>query len=359
MPDARQIYFAVPGRLDTLTGGYGYDREMIAGLINLGWQVEVMALPGDFPQPSVANLAATAALFAALPPGALVIVDGLAFGAMDGIALAERNRLQLVALCHHPLALETGLDARAAAALRTSESRALAAAAAVIVTSAQTARLLTADFAVPAAKVTLAQPGTGHQALDKSPSAVKRVAELLCVATLTQRKGHDILIAALDQIRHLSWRARLVGGGEFDPAWTAQLHRQVDAAQLGGRIDFVGSVTNTTAEFRRADLFVLPSRFEGYGMAFAEALSFGLPVLGARAGAVPDLVPDYAGILVPPDDVGALAAALGRVLTDADLYQRLQQGARRAALSLPTWEQSAAAVSDLLERLTRRQNDSA
>jgi glycosyltransferase involved in cell wall biosynthesis len=348
MSDSRRIYFAVPGQLDTLTGGYGYDREIIAGLIRLGWQVEIVPLPGDFPRPSPASLAQTSVIFAGLPKGAEVIVDGLAFGVMDKIANAERIRLKLIALCHHPLALETGLSTLDVAAFKESETRALAAAAAIIVTSAETARVLMQDFAVPSAKIALAQPGTRREPLDNRPISSDFPPVLLTVATLTKRKGHDILIRALSEIQHLRWQARFVGGEEFDPSWAAQLHGQVENAQLGGRIDFVGGVTDTAAEFRRADIFVLPSRFEGYGMAFAEALSFGLPVLGARAGAVPDVVPEYAGILVPPEDSSALAAALTRLLTDTSFYQQLHRGAQRAAQSLPTWEQSVLAIAQLL-----------
>jgi glycosyltransferase involved in cell wall biosynthesis len=354
MPNSRRVYFAIPGRLDTLTGGYGYDREMIAELIRMGWMVEVLPLPHDFPQPSLASLAATSHIFAALPEGATVIIDGLAFGVMDAIAEAESKRLKLIALCHHPLALETGLSAADATALRESETRALAAATAVIVTSAQTARLLITDFAVPAEKITLAQPGTQRQSfIDKSTISPRSAPVLLTLATLTRRKGHDTLIAALAEIQHLKWQARFVGGQDFDPAWTALLHRQVENAKLGGRIDFIGGVTDTAAEFRRADLFVLPSRFEGYGMAFAEALSFGMPIVGASAGAVPDLVPEYAGVLVPPNNSPALAAALTRLLTDADFYHQLQQGARRAAQTLPTWQQSALVIAHLLQKILR------
>lgn len=382
MNDTEQIYFAIPGDPDTITGGYGYDREIIAGLRRLGMMVIAIRLSGEFPQPSAKALADSAKIFADLPDGATVIIDCLAFGVMDEIAAAECNRLHLIALCHHPLALETGVAPEQVNLLRQSETRALRLARAVLVTSAATQRLLIEDFAVPAGKITLAPPGTrrpqqakSQQAKSqaKSPQAIpqkaiaqKAIAQkyvtrsapidrtpvLLTLATLTRRKGHDTLIAALATIRHLRWRARFVGGMDFDPQWTAWLRAEVAHHGLEGRVEFVGSVQDPTEELSNADIFVLPSRFEGYGMAFAEALAFGLPVVGARAGAVPDLVPPDAGILVSPDQPDELAAALARLLTDPAFFQQLQTGAVRAAQSLTTWEASANTVAGLLRNVS-------
>lgn len=354
MPQSHHLYFAIPGDLNALTGGYAYDRHIIAGLRERGMKVDVLHLSGEFPFPEIATLTATAALFAALPDDALVIVDGLAFGVMDDIAAREAARLRVIALCHHPLALESGLDAKRAAAMRVSEQRALAAARSVIVTSAATARLLVQEFGVPEDKIVLALPGVTVSPIEARTRSSARTSILLTVATLTRRKGHDVLLKALAQIRDLEWTARFVGGGDFDPDWAAWLRAETQRLGLEDRVDFVGNVADPTPEFDRATLFVLPSRYEGYGMAFAEALAFGLPILGARAGAVPDLVPDDAGILVPPDDAAALAQALTRLLNDAELYQRLRQGAQRAAQTLPTWKQSVDKIALLIQQLSTR-----
>ena len=99
-----------------------------------------------------------------------------------------------------------------------------------------------------------------------------------------------------------------------------------------------------------ADLFVLPSRFEGYGMAFAEAIAHGVPVVGTTAGAIPDTVPASAGILVPPDDVRALVAVLRALIADRSQLARLAAGARAAAAKLPSWQDSAARFARVLEQ---------
>lgn len=345
---ARTLYFAFPGSLDTPTGGYRYDRRLIGELRTLGLDVVTVPLPEHFPFPDGAARQEAGRALAALPDGATVIVDGLAFGAMDEVASAEARRLRLIALCHHPLAMESGLDAAQQQALLASETRALACARAVVVTSAPTGRVLTTEYGVPAARIAVAQPGTDRvpfAACDGDPL------RLLTVASLTRRKGHDVLIDALAPLAFLPWQARFVGGGHFDPDWAQELQDRVNRLQLQDRIRFAGTVDDLQTEYRQADVFVLPSRFEGYGMVFAEALATGLPVIAARVGAVPDVVPGPAGLFVPPDDAEALCGALQRVLTDGALRRRLQAGAQRAAAGLPTWSDSARRVARLIQKV--------
>lgn len=342
-----EFYFAIPGDIDTLTGGYGYDRRLIAELQGLDHTVKHLRLSNRFPLPDAEALADAAAIFAALPDHSTVLVDGLAYGVMDSIAVQHATRLTIIALCHHPLMLEAGLTPAQAQQLFETEQRALHAAKAVIVTSAMTAKILTEQFAIPAAKITIALPGTDVQSF--APCSGKPPV-LLTLATLTRRKAHHVLIDALAQLQHLSWTARFVGGMEFDPEWFLLLKNKVADYGLEQRIVFVGNVTDSTAEYAAADLFVLPSLFEGYGMVFAEALSFGLPIIAARAGAVPDVVPDSAGILVAPNDSTALAAALQKILTNKTLHQQFQAGAQTAAKNLPCWAETARTVALLLQQ---------
>ncbi len=342
------VYFAVPGDLSNLTGGYGYDRELIKGLSQLGIPVELLSLSAEFPAPGTAALAETARIFANLPDGALVIIDGLAFGVMDTIAQQHSQRLTLIALCHHPLAFETGISEAQKKLLQASESYALNAARAIIVTSAATAQLLVKYFSVADEKIVLARPGTHRQEFARSDN---QTPQLLTVATLTKRKGHDVLIKALAQIKHLSWSARWIGSAAFDPEWATNLTQLIQSTGLENRIALLGNRDDLTEEYQSADAFILPSHFEGYGMAFAEAISFGLPIIAARAGAVPDLVPPDAGTLVAPADENALAVAISELLTNHNYRQQLQLGAERAALTLPTWEDCAAIVADTIYHL--------
>lgn len=344
----QQIYFAIPGDLNARTGGYSYDRRLLKELAVLGLLVKHLPLANSFPFPDAKALENTEAIFAALPDQTLVIVDGLAFGAMAQSATRHAKRLRLIALCHHPLALESGLSSMQQETLRESERTALQAARAVIVTSATTARTVTELFAIPESKITVAKPGTDRA--DFAPCAGDP-AVLLCVATLTRRKAHDVLIQALEAVADLPWQARFAGGEEFDPTWGAMLRQQIKAAGLESRISLLGSIEDVASEYQRADLFVLPSRYEGFGMVFAEALANGLPVVAARAGAVPDVVPETAGLLVPPDDSETLAHALRTLLSDRHAFAQLRAGAQNAGRQLLSWQDTANAVHTCIENI--------
>ena len=349
---SRYLTFAFPGRLELNTGGYIYDRRVIAGLSKQGWAVQPMALGEGFPFPTPDAKANAEQKLSALPDGSIVLVDGLAFGVLDAWAKREAKRLKIVALVHHPLALETGLSAHEKAAFHHTEMQALQWARHIIVTSPVTARELTAHFKVNADTITVAIPGVDAVSSKASPSSSNTVPHILSVGTLTPRKGHDILLAALKQIEDLPWQATIIGSRDLHPQTVAQLEAQQHALGLGERVVFAGEVEFIAPAFEKADIFALASRYEGYGMVFAEALAHGLPVIACHAGAVSQVVPEDAGILVPVDDVGAFAKALRNLLQDTRLRQEKAEGARRAGAQLPSWDQTSQILSNALETVT-------
>ena len=349
---ARRITFAIPGDLDAPTGGYGYDRRIVAELRRLGWRVDVLALGEGFPRPSLAQAAVAAGRLAAAPADGPIVVDGLAFGVLPGSATALRESHRLVALVHHPLALETGLAAAEAERLQQSERMALAAARRVIATSRMTAATLASAFGVPADRIDVVVPGT-----DRAPFATGsdgRRPRLLSVAAVVPRKGFDLLVEALARGTDLPWHLTIAGDRTRDPAAAAALDAAIVRHRLAGRIDCTGAVSaeRLAALHAGADLFVLASHYEGYGMAFAEAIAHGLPVIGTTGGAIPEVVPATAGRLVPPGDVAALAAVLRDVLGNGDLRHTLAAGARAAAAALPSWADSGARFARVLELLS-------
>lgn len=344
------IYFAYPGKLDTPTGGYRYDRRLITELGKIGVEVRALSLPHCTPEPSHQSLETVRQTLAALPDQATVVIDGLAFGVLDDLAAAEAQRLKLVALCHHPLALEAGLDEAQRDKHLKSERRALTFARATVVTSEHTKEILIDQFAMPPEKIVVARPGTDPVTFAPGDGDPIR---LLTVASLTRRKGHDVLIDSLAAIAELPWKARFVGSNDFDPGWSANLQARVTDLELSERICFAGPVEDTQAEYQQADVFALPSRFEGYGMVFAEALAAGLPVVAACTGAVPDVVPEQAGLLVPADDTPALTEALRQLLSDTVLRRRLRDGAQKAAANLPRWNDTATIVADRLREVSK------
>ena len=350
----RKLVFVVPGDLSSVTGGYGYDRQMITGLREAGREVDVIALDAGFPCPHAAALAHAAQQLAAIPDGAAVVVDGLAFGAMPGLAEEHAARLRWVALVHHPLALETGLTAQQGGALFANERRALATARLVIVTSVATSRELT-RYGVAAERVLVVTPGTDSAplAVGSGVDPVRPGMSFLCVATLIPRKGHAVLIEALRNLQDRTWTLDCVGSATRDVDTAKAVRTAIAEHGLGERVRLHGEVSagELQSMYGQADAVVLPSYFEGYGMAHAEALAHGLPVVSTTAGAIPDTVPSSAGLLVPPGDAVALLAALAALLDEPALRSRLAAGARAARAVLPSWPQARARFAAALESL--------
>jgi glycosyltransferase involved in cell wall biosynthesis len=347
----RRVAFAVPGDLATPTGGYAYARRMIAELQKLGWQVDVIGLGDGFPRPTAETKAAARERLAGVPKDCPIVIDGLAFGVLPEAASELRERNPLLALVHHPLALETALAPADADALKKSEYDALSAARGVVVTSPSTSQLLVDDYDVPPAIITVACPGTERGEIAKGSS--DGVVRLLSVGSVVPRKGYDVLIAALAPLVALPWRLTIAGDRTRDETAAAQLDADIASHKFAERIEVLGALPadRLAALYTGADLFVLASRFEGYGMAFAEALAHGLPVIGTTAGAIPDTVPPDAGVLIEPNDVKALTRTLGMLIENPKERQWFASGARAAGEALPRWEESAALFAGAIEAL--------
>jgi glycosyltransferase involved in cell wall biosynthesis len=348
---ATKLSFAIPGDIDTPTGGYAYDRRLIAELRQAGWPVAHIAWASSFPFPDARDKDLAAKSLAALADGSLVLIDGLAYGALPALAEAEGRRLRLVALVHHPLALETGLAPVVAAHLADSERRALAMARAVIATSASTAETLIRDYAVRPERLQVARPGSDPAPPARGPADETGIMHLLAVGTVTLRKGHDLLVEALARLADLPWRCSIAGSLDLDPGIVADIRRRIADHGLEARVQLLGAPADLAPLYHSADIFVLASRHEGYGMVFAEALQHGLPIVATTAGAIPESVPASAGLLVPPDDVAALAEALARLIADPALRRQLAAGARASSLLLPSWRDTARSVAEPLKRV--------
>ncbi len=344
------LNFVVPGALNQRTGGYIYDRRIVEGLRAAGWTVEVHELDGRFPDADDEAIKAAAAALASMS-GGLPVIDGLALLAFEG--LAEQLPRPWVGLIHHPLAMETGLDQAAVARYVELESRLMRQAEKLIVTSPRTKRDL-ASFDVEPARVAVVEPGV-ESAAPAAGSGHGLPRSLLSVGTLTPRKGHLVLLQALAALTDLDWHLTLAGSASWDPPHAARIVEMIRELDLEERVEMQGEQDDTglSALYHQADLFVLASHHEGYGMVLTEALARGLPIVSTTAGAIPDTVPAGAGRLVPPGDVEALTAALRDVLTDRQLYEDLKTGANGARCTLPDWTETAARFGRELELLVR------
>lgn len=342
--------FVVPGALDQPTGGYVYDRRIVRELRRLGAEVRVHELGGAFPDADAVSRTEAGRLQERIDADATLVIDGLALPAFDDLITALAKRATVVALVHHPLSLERRLPPAARAEMEAREAQILRHCRAVIVTS-QATRVDVAALGIRQSRIFVVEPATDpvhreRAARDYHPG---KPLNLLCVGAVIERKGHCVLVEALAGLHDLRWRLDCVGSLDRDEAAVARLRVLIDEAGLAERISIHGEVggSELAGFYAEADLFVLASWHEGYGMALAEAMSYGVPVVSTSAGAIPRTVPAEAGLLVPPGDAGALGEAVRKVVIDSGLRRRMAKAAfgtdRRG------WSQAGREFLDALE----------
>jgi glycosyltransferase involved in cell wall biosynthesis len=350
------VHFVLPGDIDDPTapsGGNAYDRRVARGLADAGWSVREHAVRGAWPQPDGTARRALAGTLAALPDGALVLLDGLVASAVPAELAPHADRLRLVMLVHMPLG---DVDV----ALRSDERQALGTAAAVLTTSRWSRRRLVELYGLPPERVHAAPPG-----VDTSTVAAGSATggQLLCVAAVMPHKGHDLLVEALARVRDRGWRCTVVGSLDRDAAFVHRVRRAAREYGIAERIGFVGPCTpgELDARYAAADLVVLASRGETYGMVVTEALARGIPVLATAVKGLPEAVGrgrdgTVPGILVPPEDAAALAEALRRWLADPGLRDQLRASALARRTTLTGWATTVAQVCHALSTVATQES---
>jgi glycosyltransferase involved in cell wall biosynthesis len=349
------VHVVVPDGIDDParpSGGNAYDRQVCRAFAEMGWPVHVHAVPGSWPRPDAAAYAALAGVVQRIPDGALALLDGLVASTAAEVLVPQANRLRLVALVHMPLGQGTA-DSDA----RTREGAVLSAAASVVTTSAWSRRTLLELYSLPGDRVHVAEPGVDVAPL--SPGTTTAGA-LLCVAAVMPSKGHDLLLDALGTMMNLSWECLCVGSMERDPTFAESLRRRILVDELGDRVRFPGPRIGADLDriYVSADLLILPSRAETYGMVVTEALARSLPVVAADVGGVAEALGHGTdgirpGLLVPPDDPAALAAALRAWLGDAGVRLAWRRAARERRASLPGWSTTTSVLAGVLAEAAR------
>ena len=344
----RPLVLALSADYERRTGGWSYAANLRDGLRDRGWPVRELVLPPGFPDPDDAARDAAAAAFAALPAGTTALVDQLCLGVLPEVAARQAGRLRLVMIVHHPLALELGRPRADRTRLGALERASLGRVALALTTSRTTAAVLEAEYGVPPARLAVAPPGIRR----RPPARGSRdgVPNLLSVGAIVPRKDHATLVEALAGLADRPWRLTLVGNRGRAAAYVASLEARIAEFGLGDRIVLTGELDDDELAplWAEADLYVSTSTFEGYGIAVAEAVAAGLPVVTTAAGAVPEWLDPRAGILVPVGDVEGLRVAVGRVLDEPGLRRSLRAGALAARESLSTWDTCVAAVEATL-----------
>lgn len=354
----RTVHFVLPGGVDDPTapsGGNAYDRRVCLDLPGFGWQVTKHAVAGDWPRPSAAAREELARALSDLPDGCVVLLDGLVACGVPEIVVPQAERLRMAVLVHLPLGDETGLDPAVAAELDAKERAVLRAVPAVVATSDWAVRRLVSHHGLPPERVHVAAPGADIAPLAPGTDGVSR---LLCVAAVTPRKGQHRLVEALATVTDLPWSCVCVGSLTQEPEYVAHLRSLIREHGLQDRLELAGPQSGAAldASYAKADLMVLTSYAETYGMAVTEALARGIPVMATDVGGLPEAVgraPDggMPGILVPPENSAAIAAELRGWFGEADVRRRLKSAARSRRAALDGWATTAQSLAAVLRRL--------
>ena len=186
-------------------------------------------------------------------------------------------------------------------------------------------------------------PGTDLPAEPAAPNCLEPPV-VLTVANWIPRKNLEAVLEALESCADLEWWWHIVGFADRRSPYVRRLRRLLGSSPVRERITCHGplELEALSALWRRASLFALATRFESYGMVLAEALSYGVPVIAPRIGAVPEIIESgRTGLLYPADQPGRLAELLRELLSDPGLRRRVAGAARQAAAALPNWEQTA------------------
>ena len=345
------ILFVIPGDINLPTGGYRYDREIINAWQKSGIEVSLASIEGNYPFPSETDKKTALQDIIKFPKADIAVVDGLLGGTSPEFMQALSKTLLIVALIHHPLCLENGLSIKNAESLEASERAGLKFTSGVITTSPATTLTVSNLFEYNRNKIHTVLPGVERGQI--STGSKSSTVNLLCVGSIIERKGHKDLLLALSELSDYNWHLDCIGSTDFDPKLFIELKQILKTKALETKVTFHGTVSEETITnaYIKADVFVLPSLFEGYGMAYAEAIAHGLPVIGTTAGAIPDTVPETCGILVEPSNIKALHQALEKIILDKALRNQYQKAAIKAEPSFPTWQSSANAFLKILKEI--------
>lgn len=349
------VSLIVPAPFDLVSGGYGYDRRIVAELRAAGHEVDVVELTGSFPLADGIARDAVHAAWRNTPPHSKPVIDGLALPAFLDLqdTISARGSVGLI---HHPVSMETGLEEAQRGVLAHIECQLFSCLKRLIVTSDTTAETLTSRFHIPSDRISIVVPGTDDAPRCPGSHGASRVGahgpacEIVSVGTLIPRKGHDVLLRALAGLPDLSWHLTIIGSPDRDPVHAHELMGLAEELHIAHRVRFAGELVGDALEavWRTADLFALTTHYEGYGMAIAEALKRGLPCVVTAGGAAGALITPAAGVVCPVGDPDPVSRALRRLIVDRDLRLSMADQAWLAGQTLPSWRSQAALFAEAL-----------
>ncbi len=343
-----KIGLLIYGSLETLSGGYFYDRKLVESLRAAGDQVEIISLPWrNYPAHLADNLTFR------LPPGLdLLIQDELNHPSL--LAANRRPRpYPVVSLVHH-LRCSEQRPAWQNNLYRLVERRYLRSVDGFIFNS-RTTRDVVHALSGDDKPHHIAYPPTDRFGDALSPNLVAaRAAQpgplrILFLGNLIPRKGLHTLLESLAQLPADMARLEIIGSPQSDPSYAAAMRQRAET--IAAPITFHGPLNDEplAEQLRSAHILALPSTYEGFGIVYLEGMGFGLPAIGTTAGAAAEIITHaHTGYLIPPDDSTTLAAHLSQLAANRALLAQLAQNALQRYNQQPRWEETAAQVRQFL-----------
>lgn len=326
-----------------LTGGFVYNSRLVEALSAQAAKLTRLSVPVAFPTIVGAGRERLAANFASLPPGSLLLSDHLHIA--DLAPLLRARPFRVASVFHHSRTIEDRANGQPAD--REAERRGFDVCDAVIVTSDATRDYLMSHYAVPSRRIVVAIPGNERSVRSAGPAGGAR--NILTLGAVIPRKRQDYLLEVAARLRMAGWRWRIVGDLGRDPNYVARLRRRIAEAHLAGAVELLGSVDDPELErlWAESSLLVAASLYEGYGMAVAEALRHGVPVVTTESGAVATWA--SAGVVMAPaDNAAGFAALVDGLVGDPAALARLGDEAWRFGASLPGWDDTFAGIATRL-----------
>jgi glycosyltransferase involved in cell wall biosynthesis len=343
------MHFAliIYGSLDTVSGGYLYDRKLVAHLRACGDSVDVISLPWRSYAEHLGDNRDADQLAERVGGADVLLQDELNHPSLIALNRRLRGRLPIVSIVHHLRVSE-----RHAAELTRAHAlveRAYLRTCDAFVFNSQTTRAAVAALLGASRPHIVAYPA-GDRFNDAlfTPRALGAPPVALFVGNVIERKGLHTVIDALADAPE--WRLRIVGRESVEPGYVARVRTKIDALGLAHRVTWLGALDDTALarEYAQADALAVPSQYEGFGIVYLEAMGFGVPVIASRGGAAGEIVEDGVnGVLVDPDDARAVADGL-RALSDPARHARMRIAARARYDAHPTWRASCASIRAFL-----------
>lgn len=358
-----KIGLIIYGTLDQVSGGYLYDRMLTDHLRKRGVTIEIISLPlRSYVRHLTDNFSITLPHTLQAKGIDLLLQDELNHPSLFCVNRRVRKTLQrpIVGIVHH-LRSSEARPAWQNSLYRRTEKLYLETLDGFICNS-ETTRDAVKEVLGRDLPSVVARPGGDHLACRFSAENIDRRCrepgplKILFTGNVIPRKGLHTLLAALDRLPREGWRLTVAGSLSADTHYARQIRRFISQAGIGERVMLLDAVpTQRVAELMESHhCLAIPSFYEGFGIAYLEAMGFGEAVIASTAGAIPEIVENgREGFLVPPGDCAGLAEAIGRLIRDRDLLMAMSAAARKRYQAHPTWAESMAKAEDFLNEMIR------